>query len=213
MSRLAETLTGMDQKASRALRLGEVPNLAARKEPSRRRRVIGPAVIVALVAAVGTAFMVRPPGGGAPVTPTRGSAIESTPAPIPRPVEAEAPAAVLIRQGFEASRLGAVGEAAQLFRRALELNPVDPDGWNNLGVGLVRQGDLAGGLEAFRRALRLKPAHAQANRNLAVALDRQGKSREAAGYYHSFLALSGEGHPDRAEVRRRLGESGSRAGE
>jgi Flp pilus assembly protein TadD len=118
-----------------------------------------------------------------------------------------------MRQGLEMARGGAFEEARQLFERALELNAADPEGWNNLGFVLIRQRDFQRGVEAFRRALRLKPDHVEAHRNLAVALERQGKAREAVHHYRAFLGLSGDSHPDRAEVRRRLAEPESRKSE
>jgi len=71
---------------------------------------------------------------------------------------------------------------------------------------LVREGDTARGVDAFRQAVRLAPTHAEAHRNLAVALDRQGKPQDAAAHYRAFLSLSGERHPSRDDVIRRLTE-------
>lgn len=213
MSRLAELLTGMDRTAPQGLRASGVPDLALDEKPERQRRVVGPVIVLALLAAFGLTIMVRAPSGGPTVAPKQSPVIQSVPAPMPRSVEGDQPFRALRRQGLEAARERAFGQAAEIFERALELNPADHEGWNNLGVVLIQQGDLAGGVEAFRRALRLNPAYADAHRNLAVALERQGNSREAIGHYRSFLALSRDGHPDRAGVRRHLGELGVRRGE
>lgn len=110
-------------------------------------------------------------------------------------------------QGIAAARRGALHDARRLFERALELNGASAEGWNNLGVVLIRQGDMAAGIAAFRDALRLNPTHAEAHRNLAVALEHQGEPLEATRHYLFFLSLSQQGHPERAEIGRRLGPS------
>jgi Flp pilus assembly protein TadD len=88
----------------------------------------------------------------------------------------------------------------------VELDPQRADGWSDLGVVLIRQGELAAGIEALTRAVGLRPESAEARRNLGVALDRQGKERQAARHYRAFVALTPEGRPERREVERRLAE-------
>ena len=90
--------------------------------------------------------------------------------------------------------------------RSLELQGVDADGWNNLGVVLHRQGDTAAGIEAFHRALRLKPEHAEAHRNLGVVMDRLGQLRDATRHYRAYLRRAPEADPTRQAVARRLRE-------
>jgi superkiller protein 3 len=105
---------------------------------------------------------------------------------------------------LSAAQRGAFDEAARAFERALEMNPGDAETWNNLGVALTRQGDLAGGVAAFRKAIGLEAHRADVHRNIAVALERQGNDRDAARHYRTFLSLVGEDHPDRAAIRQRL---------
>jgi Flp pilus assembly protein TadD len=110
----------------------------------------------------------------------------------------------LVSQGLEKAREDALPEAAELLTQAVALRPADAEAWNSLGVVLVRQGQMARGADAFARALRLAPNHAEAQRNLAVVLDRQGRSQAAAAHYRAFLRDSGDDHPARVDVRRRL---------
>ena len=118
---------------------------------------------------------------------------------------------MLVRRGLEAAERGALGEAAELLRKALEAAPNDAATWNSLGVVLVRQGEWKDGVEAFKRAVRLEPRLADARRNLAVALDRRGRTAEAIAQYRSFLALAGAYNPERETVERRLRELTARA--
>ena len=205
MSRLAETLSEMDRKRLRLLPEGRI-SLAAGEDPRRRRRIAALVVALLGLAALALPVMARRPGGAPARAPEKASPVQAVPAAKTRPAREPDSPRGFMTLGIGASRAGALEEARELFKQGLDTNPANPDGWNNLGVVLVRQGDLAGGIEAIRRALNLKPAHAEAHRNLAVALERQGNSIEAIEHYRAFLALSPEGHPDRAEVRRRLAE-------
>ena len=109
-----------------------------------------------------------------------------------------------MRQGREAARRGAFEQAARHFERAVALNSSDHGAWNDLGVVLVEQGNMAKGIRALEQAINVDPTHAWAHRNLAIALDRQGRAREAARHYRLFLLLVGDAHPERDAVRDRL---------
>ena len=66
--------------------------------------------------------------------------------------------------------LDAMGQSEEAFaeqKRALQLNPLDADGWNNLGALLARGRQNDAARAAFERALKLQPDHAQAKANLA----------------------------------------------
>jgi len=118
--------------------------------------------------------------------------------------------ATLMRTGVDAAQRGELDQAAAAFRRAVEVDPMDAEAWDSLGVVLVRAGDEARGVEAFRRALRVMPGHPEAHRNLAVVLDRQGRGAEAARHYRAFLAKSPADSPDRATIMARLEEMSAR---
>jgi len=59
-----------------------------------------------------------------------------------------------------------LAEAAQAYRRVLELDPDDPMIWNDLGVLEVRRGRPAIAVQHFERALRANPGFGLARRNL-----------------------------------------------
>lgn len=49
-------------------------------------------------------------------------------------------------------RLGRLGQAERLLRRATDLDPTFPAAWNNLGVILMEKGNYSEASQAFRRA-------------------------------------------------------------
>ena len=208
MSRLTDTLLGMDERLSRAFLERGILNLRASVKPRRPWRIALPMVVLALGAALAVGMPLRRPAVAPARTHTPVSALEPAPAPSRQPFKADELFRAMMDQGLRAAQGGALEEARRLFERALELNAASAEGWNNLGVVLIRQGDVAAGVAALQRALRLKPTHTEAHRNLAVALERQGESLEAARHYLFFLSLSQDGHPDRAEIRRRVGAAG-----
>jgi cytochrome c-type biogenesis protein CcmH/NrfG len=204
MSRLADSLMGMDRGRARLEGLGGMPPLTASGDFKARWRP--GAVLVIVVSIVGLAVI---------ASSLRPNHVAQSPAQAPAPICA--PSSVrsegarerfvaLSDRGLQAARDGDLGEAVGFLRKALDLNPNDADMWNTLGVVLVRQGETARGVDAFDHALRVNPSHADAHRNLAVALDRQGRSREAVAHYRSFLSLSAQGDAAGDDVRRRLAE-------
>ena len=99
--------------------------------------------------------------------------------------------------------LGSLAKAEELLQRAVALDPADASAWSDLGVVLVRRGQLPRGIEAIQRSLALDSQNAEAHRNLAVALEQDGQALGAAVHYRAFLALA-PGHPDRAQIELRL---------
>ena len=203
MSRLADILSGMDRPGARRGAVGGIPGLSQPDPPRRRWRPIVSLVMLAAMVALAAALLARSQSSAPPTKPSPAPvrAIDAAPRPPATPS-----ATALVRRGLEAAQAGAAGDAARLFREALDLDPSDAETWNSLGVVLARQGETSAATEAFGRALAIAPSHAEAHRNLAVVLDRRGRLAEAATHYRAFLAHGGAGHPDRAGVERRLAE-------
>ena len=68
-------------------------------------------------------------------------------------------------------RLGRLGQAERLLRRATEQEPEFPAAWNNLGVILMEKGDVAEASEVFRRAFATDNGNSdQIRENLRLAL-------------------------------------------
>jgi tetratricopeptide (TPR) repeat protein len=70
-------------------------------------------------------------------------------------------------------RLGRLGQAEGLLRRAVEEAPDFPPAWNNLGVLLMERGEVAEATEVFRRAYATDNGNSDEIRdNLRLALAR-----------------------------------------
>lgn len=68
-------------------------------------------------------------------------------------------------------RLGRLGQAERLLRRAVEEDPGFPAAWNNLGVILMERGETAEASEVFRRAFATDNGNSdQIRDNLRLAL-------------------------------------------
>ncbi|WP_113911837.1 tetratricopeptide repeat protein [Roseovarius dicentrarchi] len=73
--------------------------------------------------------------------------------------------------------LGRVGQAETLLREAIERDEKSPEAWNNLGVTLMEQGEIAEAAQVFRRAYALDNGESDSIRdNLRLALAKQENS-------------------------------------
>lgn len=71
-------------------------------------------------------------------------------------------------------RLGRLGQAEELLRRAVDEDPDFPAAWNNLGVLLMEKGNIAEAVEAFRRAFATDNGNSdQIRDNLRLALAKR----------------------------------------
>lgn len=205
MSRLDEILRALDRRRPHAVFLDTLPALPHVGRARTSWVIAGLAgAAVALAGAVGTVLAT----GGALASRTPVAAT-TVPVPTIRPVAAatsELSARQLVAQAQAAAAGRDWSEASRLFERALALDATDREAWNSLGVTRTRAGQRPAAIEAFRQALRLAPDDPETNRNLAVVLERQGQPREAISHYNTFLAQSGEDHPGRAAVQRRVAE-------
>jgi cytochrome c-type biogenesis protein CcmH/NrfG len=217
MSRLGDTLMGMDRTARRPIPQGKLPGGPVDVVRRRPGLVLSAFLLAAiltimvLVVFVHVRGTIRPAVTSAPAPPSAPAAQATTALPRPAAAAPQPTAGTLLGEGRKAAGRGAFDEAARLFSRATEIDPSDADAWNSLGVARTRLGDLTGGIDAFRKAIALDGMRAEAHRNLAVVLDRQGKDREAARHYRVFLSLVGDDHPERAVIRQRLAIAGADA--
>jgi len=108
---------------------------------------------------------------------------------------------------------GAIDEALDHCRRALELSPNHSDWYSNLGEALRRKGRLAEAIQAFREAIDRNPKNADAENNLGETLRQQGNLAEAAAHFDRAVAI----RPNMAEALSNrglvLGAQGDTAGE
>lgn len=82
-------------------------------------------------------------------------------------------------------------QAAEAFRRAVELDPGLADAHINLGVLLHEQRDLEGAELCYRLALRTEPENATAAYNLGVVLEDLGRPDDAMGAYRRAIECDG----------------------
>jgi len=106
--------------------------------------------------------------------------------------------------GMALRETGAFAEAAQAFRRAMELSPQEPKYYTYLGEMLLVQGNDAGAPEAerlFRRALELQPGNPASRFYLATLKDSSGNHRTAVDELLQLLREAPPGAPWEPQVR------------
>ena len=88
--------------------------------------------------------------------------------------------------------VGAMGKAADAYRRALQIEPDHPESQLNLGRLHHDTGDLAAAEKLYRSVLRSVPHSALAFFNLGVVLDDQGRAHQAREAYEQALEIEGD---------------------
>lgn len=91
--------------------------------------------------------------------------------------------------GVLAQMRGEHAKAAELLRRARELNPKSPRTQMALGISLFERGDAGGAVAALRRACELAPGLASAWYNLGKALKLDAQVEAAIGALQRALAI------------------------
>ncbi len=91
-------------------------------------------------------------------------------------------------------------EAIASGRRAIELEPNNPQALNNLGIAYFDIEDYASAEQCYRRALALDPVFAEAYSNLGNVLRTTKRLEEAVPAYHRAIALK----PNYAEAYNNL---------
>jgi protein O-mannosyl-transferase len=92
-------------------------------------------------------------------------------------------------------------EAVSLYRTVTEQLPSYEEGFNNLGVQLLKQNHVDEAIECYRKVLTLKPDHVMAINNLANALLHKNQVQEAEELYRKALQIK----PDSANACYNLG--------
>jgi len=99
-------------------------------------------------------------------------------------------------------------EAADSFRRALQLRPESPHSLANLGVALAEQGGLDEAIVHFQNALELNPGALELHGNLGLASFQKGEFEGAAASFQQAVQLN----PGSADAHDRLGVALARFG-
>lgn len=95
----------------------------------------------------------------------------------------------LVMSGVLAAQTNRLQRAADLLRRAVEVNPASPEAHNNLGIVLTDLTHYASALSCFDMALSLSPRYAEAFANRAVVLGHLGHVDEALAGYDRAIEL------------------------
>jgi superkiller protein 3 len=81
--------------------------------------------------------------------------------------------------GHTALAMGEMEEASQYYRKATQLDPNLADGWQALGMALVKLEKLDEAIQVLQKLVQLKPRDQLAYSSLSLALGRAGKIKEA----------------------------------
>jgi tetratricopeptide (TPR) repeat protein len=111
--------------------------------------------------------------------------------------------AQLIGHGEQLYAQGEYPNAARLFLDVLQLDPAQPDAWNNLGVTLFAMGELEQADTALRRACEQGPADPNPLTNLAQVLLQQERAADARPLLRRALQLA-PGNPQALDLLARM---------
>ncbi|MFN2510968.1 MAG: tetratricopeptide repeat protein [Pyrinomonadaceae bacterium] len=93
-------------------------------------------------------------------------------------------------RGLALYRQGKFNEASKVFRKAVDKNRADCEGWYHLGVALLQQPkEIKNASRAFETALKLKPNFAAAHAGLSYTLLARNKSSEAIREANAALSI------------------------
>src|SRR6266581_1499302 len=95
-----------------------------------------------------------------------------------------------LRLGLALEMTGQLGEAAQIYRQALTLEPENPEAHHGLGRTLERLGRLEDAAHSLNAALALKSDSTEVHHDLGNVLFRLGRFEDAEQSYRRALALS-----------------------
>ncbi len=84
---------------------------------------------------------------------------------------------------------GRLEEGAELYRKALKIEPEMAIVWNNLGVAYMALGRPGDAMSAYRRAIKESPQYAMAYYNLGVVYDQQDQYDDAIESYQKAIEL------------------------
>jgi Flp pilus assembly protein TadD len=83
------------------------------------------------------------------------------------------------RMGIVCDKLGKYTDAHDHFRKALELDPNNPELWNDLGYNGLLRADWLEAEKSLRQALAIDAAHTRAKNNLTLVMARTMPSAHA----------------------------------
>lgn len=84
-----------------------------------------------------------------------------------------------MEEGHTALAMGEMEKAAQHYRKAVQIDPSHAEGWQSLGMALVKTDHLEEAISVLTRLVELQPKDQLAYSSLSLALGRAGKIKEA----------------------------------
>ena len=105
------------------------------------------------------------------------------------------PASVLVAQAIRAHQLGHLDVASDLYARALEQDPCEPDALNLMGTLMFQRDDIAAAVPYAAKSVLADPCSARALNTLGLILRKAGQTAAAASCYHKAIILN-EGFAD-----------------
>ena len=111
-------------------------------------------------------------------------------------------------RGGQALDAGQWAQAAEYFRKGLEINPGDVSLRHRLGTALAQMGDKANAAAQFEEVIRRDPTHARAHFSLGVLLNEAGQYDEAIARFQSAI----QHEPGYVQARVQLAGALARAG-
>jgi len=113
-----------------------------------------------------------------------------------------------LQQALEHHQAGRLGEAENLYREILQIDPQQPDALHLLGVIALQVGKAAAAIELLEWAVRLQPQAAAFHGNLASAYDAVGRFEDAVATYRRAVQIDPnyvDGHYNLATILQHRG--------
>ncbi|MEH6470941.1 MAG: tetratricopeptide repeat protein [Halopseudomonas sp.] len=113
---------------------------------------------------------------------------------------------VLFEHGANLMRQGKYPQARKALEMVVELAPVLPEGYVNLGFVLYEMGEVEAAINAFNYASQLNPYQSNAYYGAALGYERLADYEVAMGHMRSFIHLSEPENPFLPKARAALWE-------
>ena len=106
--------------------------------------------------------------------------------------------------GIKLQNSGDLDGALKLFQKAIELDPLYPEVYNDLGIIYEAQGDPDRAEESYLQALRVDPHYLGAYSNLALFYEGKRDLAKATYYWKKRIELGDSNDPWTIKAQQRL---------
>ncbi|MDD3022066.1 MAG: tetratricopeptide repeat protein [Alphaproteobacteria bacterium] len=96
---------------------------------------------------------------------------------------------IMVHKGIDRIKRNQLEEGLEFFDKALEINPLNADAWNNRGVALFKMGKLDDALKCYDKALKADHENLDSLRNKGFVLRSMQRFEEALECYEQVIAL------------------------